>query len=58
MLDDATATFDRAGHDGTVYPAEQTHSMNLASLQGEFADVVSTRDVLEWLTEAAAGLGR
>ncbi|MFI5349906.1 MAG: cysteine hydrolase family protein [Elusimicrobiota bacterium] len=37
---DACATFDRTGHDGKVYSAEEIHRTALASLHGEFATVV------------------
>ena len=46
VLDDATATFDRTGPDGTHYTAEQVHRLALVSLHGEFAAVRSTGDVL------------
>src|SRR5215470_15329106 len=32
VVDDATATFDRTGFDGTHYPAETVHAVSLASL--------------------------
>jgi nicotinamidase-related amidase len=51
LVSDATATFDRTGPDGAVYPAEVVHAMALADLHGEFADVVDTR-------AAVAGIGR
>ena len=47
MISDATATFDRTGPDGTYYPAELMHAINLASLNGEFCKVVSTGTLLE-----------
>jgi nicotinamidase-related amidase len=47
VVDDATATFDRVGPDGTVIPAEQVHRVNLASLHSEFATITSTAAVLE-----------
>jgi nicotinamidase-related amidase len=47
---DASATFDRTGYDGKVYPAEEIHRTALASLHGEFATVVET------LTPAEAAL--
>jgi len=49
LVADATATFDRIGHDGTFYPAEQLHKVSLASLHGEFATVVDTATLLERL---------
>jgi nicotinamidase-related amidase len=46
VVSDATATFERTGPDGRHYTAEQMHDTALASLNGEFAAVVSTADVL------------
>jgi nicotinamidase-related amidase len=46
LVEDATATFNRTGHDGKVYRAEDVHANNLASLNGEFATIVETADVL------------
>ena len=46
VVSDATATFDRAGPDGTVYKAAQVHDISLASLHGEFATVVTTETLL------------
>ena len=47
VVSDATATFDRAGPDGTVYKAAQVHDISLASLHGEFATVVATETLLK-----------
>lgn len=46
VVADATATFDRKGHDGSHYAADNVHAYALASLQNEFASVVSTQDIL------------
>ncbi|MFL5813252.1 MAG: cysteine hydrolase family protein [Bdellovibrionia bacterium] len=43
---DATATFNRVGHDGQKYEADWVHSVSLASLQGEFAEIHSTVSLL------------
>lgn len=43
---DATHTFDRAGPGGQVFPAALLHDVTAANLSGEFADVVSTTDVV------------
>ena len=42
LVADATATFDRQGPDGKKYKAEDIFSIHIASLHGEFCDVVST----------------
>lgn len=47
VVDDATATFDRTGYDGTHYPAEAVHAISLASLHGEFATVLKTDQLLD-----------
>ena len=43
---DATHTHDRPGPDGVVVPAEDLARATAASLHGEFATVVRTRDLL------------
>lgn len=50
VVEDATATFERRGPDGTHYSADLMHRVALASLHGEFATIRSARDIL-----AAAG---
>jgi nicotinamidase-related amidase len=47
VAEDATATFERRGPDGTHYSADLMHRAALASLHGEFATVRSTREILE-----------
>lgn len=46
VVADATATFDRQGHDGKIYAAEEVHLVSLANLHQEFATIVNTADVL------------
>jgi nicotinamidase-related amidase len=46
VVEDATATHERRGPDGTHYSAELMHGAALASLDGEFATVRSAREVL------------
>lgn len=54
VVGDACATFDRRGPDGKVFSAEEVHEVSLASLHGEFAEVVSSG----WLlSELEAGNG-
>jgi nicotinamidase-related amidase len=43
---DATHTFDMAGPDGEIVSADDLARATAASLHGEFADVVRTRDVV------------
>jgi nicotinamidase-related amidase len=47
LIADATATFDRQGHDGALYSADDIHKISLASLNGEFCIVRSTEEVLK-----------
>ena len=47
LIGDATATWGKGGFD-----AETVHAVNLASLNGEFADVVTTDSVSERLQNA------
>jgi len=46
LVSDATATFDRKGEDGTHYSADQIHKVHLASLNGEFCTVLTSKEVL------------
>lgn len=46
LVSDATATFDRTGPDGKHHPAEAVHEMALVHLHEEFAQIVTTRDLL------------
>jgi nicotinamidase-related amidase len=46
LVSDATATFNRKGIDGRDWPAEEIHQSALASLNDEFAEVLTTEAVL------------
>ena len=46
VVEDATATFERRGPDGTHYSADLMHRAALASLHDEFATVRTARDIL------------
>jgi nicotinamidase-related amidase len=46
VVEDATATHDRTAADGKTIPAQQVHETNLASLNGEFATVVTSADLI------------
>ena len=46
IVSDATAPFERTGPDGKHHTAEQMHDTALASVNEEFAIVVSTADLL------------
>ena len=46
VVSDATAAFDLIGPDGRVYSAEEIHSVSLATIHNEFAEVVDTSFIL------------
>lgn len=46
LVADATATFDRKGLDGRIFDAELVHQTTLASLNEEFATVLTTHELL------------
>ena len=43
---DATHTFDRTAPDGTTWTADRLMEATAVNLHGEFADVVTTDDLL------------
>jgi nicotinamidase-related amidase len=47
VVSDATATFERTGVRGQKYTAEEMHDTALASLNGEFASIVTTIDLTQ-----------
>ena len=49
LISDATATFDRVGINGEKYSAEIIHLTTLASLKDEFAEIMSTEELLRLL---------
>ncbi len=46
VVADATYTFDKHDYEGTLHTAEEVHAMSLANLQGEYATVVTTDQLL------------
>ena len=46
-VSDAVWAYDQTGMDGVTIDAEMVHNMSLANLNGEFAHVRPTREVLE-----------
>jgi nicotinamidase-related amidase len=46
VVEDATATFERRGPDGTHFSADTMHGAELASLHREFATIRSAREIL------------
>jgi nicotinamidase-related amidase len=57
VLGDAMATFAREAPDGELIAAEVMHRTALASLHGEFAEVISTDDALARLRDVSGGGG-
>jgi nicotinamidase-related amidase len=51
VVSDATATFDKIDFLGKHHTADEVHAMSLANLQGEYAVVVSTEEVLRKLSK-------
>ena len=49
LISDATATFDKKGVNGEKYDSNLIHKTALASLNDEFADVLSSADLLKLL---------
>ena len=47
VVSDATATFDMIDFDGASRSAEEVHALSLANVNGEYARVVTTSEVLE-----------
>jgi nicotinamidase-related amidase len=47
LVRDATWTFDRVGPDGDLHTAAQIHAMSLVNLSGEFAEIVTTAEVID-----------
>ncbi|MGI8483221.1 MAG: cysteine hydrolase family protein [Thermomicrobiales bacterium] len=56
LVSDATATFDRTGPDGRVWPVEDIQAMTLANLHEEFAEIATTGQVLAMLGIASAAM--
>ncbi len=52
LVRDATWTFDRVGPDGDAHSAEDIHAMTLSNLNGEFARIVTTDEVIASLRSA------
>ncbi len=46
LISDATATFDRKALNGSIIPSETVHQTELASLNEEFATVLTTEQLL------------
>lgn len=58
LVRDATWTFDRTGPDGNEHTAEAIHAMTLSNLNGEFARIASTAEIIRALPATASRLFR
>jgi len=54
FVSDATATFERTGPDGERISAETMHRTALASLHGEFAEVMTSEEAIAGLQARSA----
>lgn len=54
VVSDATFAFDKADFDGTHRTAAEVHAMSLANLDGEYAQIMSTEDVLREIQAASS----
>jgi nicotinamidase-related amidase len=46
VVSDACACFDKAGLDGTKYPATLVHDISLANLKDEYATIAGTEEII------------
>ncbi len=51
FVSDATATFDRTSPSGRLYTADEMHDTALTSLNGEFATILTTDELLHLLPD-------
>ena len=49
LVSDATAAFDKVDIDGKTWPSEIVHAVSIASLNEEFATIISSQELLEQL---------
>ncbi|MED3886785.1 isochorismatase family protein [Priestia megaterium] len=54
LVSDATAAFAVKGADHAYYPAEQIHTVSLATLDNEFAKILTTEELIKKLNLAEA----
>jgi len=47
VVRDATWAYERLGLDGETHGADEVHAMSLANLAGEFAEIVTAKDIIE-----------
>lgn len=57
VVADATAAFETTDYKGRRYTAEEVHNLALAALNGEFAAIVETEEILAGLTTSERPAG-
>jgi len=53
LVEDACFTFNREAPGGTVLPADTVHAVNIASLSGEFARIITAAGLIAELSQSA-----
>ncbi|MBV9696814.1 MAG: cysteine hydrolase [Gammaproteobacteria bacterium] len=56
LVEDACATTNRVGYDGSNYEAELVHALSVASMHREFCTAIPARATLQLLTQDDPGL--
>ena len=56
LVEDACATTNRVGPDGTDYDPELVHNLTVANLHGEFCTAISAQDAVNLCTANAEHL--
>jgi nicotinamidase-related amidase len=46
VVSDATASFNKKGLDGEIYPSELVHQLSLSNLKTEFAEIQTTQQII------------
>ena len=58
LVEDACATTNRVGPDGTDYDPDLVHNLTVANLHGEFCTAISTDDTLSLCNDDAGHINR
>lgn len=51
VISDATASFNKTNKEGEEFTADLVHKVSLASLQGEFAEVIKAEELISYFKE-------
>lgn len=52
LVSGATAVFGLKGPDSAYYDADQIHAISLATLHGEFATVLTTEELIDFIEKS------